>query len=210
VTTPEEPEETADVDDGLVDGLPEAAAAEEASPTEAGFAPAQGAAAESALHAELDAARAALAEANDRLKREQAQFVNDRRRIERLAEDRARFAISAVVTDLLPVVDAIHSAIEGLGEGEREGAVATGLAMVERQLLDALRRHGIERMEALDRPFDPTHHEAVLEREEARHPERTVVQVVRPGFTLHGRVVRPAHVVVSRGARAQGERDGAR
>jgi molecular chaperone GrpE len=175
----------------------------EASP-EARTATEAGAGLEPTLEARLDEARAALADAQDRLKREQAQFVNDRRRIERLAEDRARFAIGAVVTDLLPVVDAIHSAIEGLGEADREGAVATGLAMVERQLLDALRRHGIERIDALDRPFDPAVHEALLERDAGDRPERTVLQVVRPGFTLHGRVVRPAHVVVSR---AGGEKD---
>jgi molecular chaperone GrpE len=191
---------------------PERAGAEEAAeavPSEGGLIPPQTADEEAAaLREELESARSALAEATDRIKREQAQFLNDRRRIERQADERVRYAIGSVVTDLLPVVDALHGALEGLGESEQERRVAEGLRMVEKELLDVLRRHGVERIEALHQPFDPTRHEALLEQEAASR-ERTVLQVVRPGFTLHGRVVRPAHVVVSKPPpEPQGEGDG--
>jgi molecular chaperone GrpE len=163
------------------------------SATEGGFVPPQGV-------DEVAGLREALAEAQDRIKREQAEFLNDRRRVERQAEERVRYSVQSVVTDLLPVTDAIHNAIEGLKDTEHERRVAEGLRMVEKQLLDILAGHGVERIDALNRPFDPARHEALLEMEGGPSRERTVLQVVRPGFTLHGRVVRPAHVVVSRPA----------
>lgn len=149
--------------------------------------------------AELAAARQALAGAEDRLRRQQAEFVNDVRRIQRQADERVRYAAQPVVEDLLGVVDALHGAIEGLKDSEHERRVAEGLRLVERQLLDGLARHGVARIEAVGKPFDPTVHEAVLEMPSPA-AERTVLQVVRPGFTLHGRVVRPAHVIVSKPA----------
>jgi molecular chaperone GrpE len=178
-----------------------------ASPTEGGFVPPQGVDEVAGLREELEAARAALADAQDRIKREQADFVNDRRRVERQAEDRVRYAVQSVVTDLLPVTDALHGAIEGLRDTEHERRVGEGLRMVEKELLDVLGRHGVERIDALNKPFDPNRHEALLEMESPSRA-RTVLQVVRPGFTLHGRVVRPAHVVVSKppSTAAEGER----
>jgi molecular chaperone GrpE len=145
--------------------------------------------------AELEAKVAAL---EDRLRRQQADFLNDVRRIQRLSDERARFAVQPVVEDLLGVADALHGAIEGLSDSEHEKRVGEGLRMVERELLDVLGRHGVARIDAMNKPFDPAVHEAVMEMD-GPSPERTVLQVTRPGFTLHGRVVRPAHVVVSKG-----------
>jgi molecular chaperone GrpE len=155
------------------------------------------------LRAEGEALRAKADAAEDRRKREQADFVNEVRRIQRQADDRVRFAVQAVVTDLLPVTDALHGAIEGLKDGEHEKRVAEGLRMVEKQLLDILGGHGVQRIDALNKPFDPAVHEAILEMESPA-AARTVLQVIRPGFTLHGRVVRPAHVVVSRPPKGDG------
>ena len=133
----------------------------------------------------------------DKRKREQAEFVNEVRRIGRQADERVRFSVQSVVTDLLPVTDAIHGAIEGLKDTEHEKRVAEGLRMVEKELLEILGRHGVQRIDALHKPFDPAVHEAILEME-SPGAALTVLQVIRPGFTLHGRVVRPAHVIVSR------------
>ena len=156
------------------------------------------------LRAEVERLRAATTSLEERLRREQADFVNDVRRIRREADDRVRFAAEPVVTDLLGVADALHGAIEQLGQSEHEQRVAEGLRMVEKELVDALGRHGVARIDALHKPFDPAFHQAIVEIEVADAPAaRTVVQVVRPGFTLHGRVVRPAHVVVSRPASAE-------
>jgi molecular chaperone GrpE len=151
--------------------------------------------------AEVALLRAKVAALEDKVRRQAAEFVNDTRRIRQQADDRARFAAEPVVSDLLGVVDALHNAIQGLEATEHGRRVAEGLHLVERELLEALGRHGVARIDAAGKPFDPSFHQAILETD-APGPPRSVVQVVRPGFTLHGRVVRPAHVIVSKAAAA--------
>lgn len=144
---------------------------------------------------ELAAAKATIASLDDRIRRQQADFVNETRRIQRQADERVKFAVQPVVSDLLGVVDALHGAVEGLSTSEHERRVAEGLRLVEKELLDALARHGVGRIDAIGKPFDPTFHEAILEMEGAGAPG-SVLQVTRPGFLLHGRLLRAAHVIV--------------
>lgn len=152
----------------------------------------------SAPEAELAALKATVASLEAKVVLQQAEFLNEVRRIQRQAEERVKFAAQPVVEDVLGVADALHGAIEGLRDSEHEQRVAEGLRNVERQLVDALAKHGIQRVDALGKIFDPALHQAVVEIE-SPSPARTVLQVVRPGFLLHGRLVRPAHVVVSKG-----------
>ena len=65
------------------------------------------------------------------------------------------------------------------------------------QLLDALRRHGVKRIEAQGQPFDPNKHQAVMQQPSADQPPNTVLQVLQQGFMIHDRVLRPARVIVS-------------
>src|SRR5262249_24242732 len=148
---------------------------------------------------EAESLKATIANLEDRLRRQQADFVNDLRRVQRQADERVRYAAQPVVEDILGVADALHGAIEGLKDSEHEKRVAEALLMVDRQPLDGLSRHGVQRIDAAGKPFDPAFHQAILE-VESPAKERVVLQVVRPGFTLHGRVVRPAHVIVSKPA----------
>jgi len=155
--------------------------------------------------ARADAAEARADELDDRLKRALADFRNETQRIARQADEGRKYAVDGLVQELIPVLDALHSAREGLAQGSEEAgtpldAVRQGLDLVEKELLTVLGRHGVERIEAAASPFDPGLHEAVFV---VDHPElepNTVAQVLRPGFTLHGRVVRPAHVSVTRSA----------
>jgi molecular chaperone GrpE len=72
-----------------------------------------------------------------------------------------------------------------------------GVEMVQAQLLDILKRHGITQIEALGQPFDPHRHQAVRLQPAAGVPPHTVVQVLEQGFRIHDRLLRPARVVVS-------------
>lgn len=191
MTSPDDPTGPSAPGAGPTKG-PEAAAGPAATP------PADGATAPPPAD-EASTLRATVASLEDRLRRTQAEFVNDLRRVQRQADDRVRYAAQPVVEDVLGVADALHRAVEGLKDTEHERRVAEGLHMVERQLVDALARHGVARIEAVGKPFDPALHEAVLE-VESPAAARTVLQVVRPGFTLHGRLVRAAHVIVSKPA----------
>lgn len=165
-----------------------------------------------ALRAASERADAAEARADDleeKLKRALAEFRNETQRIGRQADERRKFAVEGLVGELLPVFDALHSAREGLsaaGESAGLDAVRHGLDLVEKELLKVLGRHGVERIEAAGEAFDPGLHEAVFVVDDPALDPSSVAQVLRPGFTLHGRVLRPAHVSVSQAAATpQGE-----
>jgi molecular chaperone GrpE len=73
-----------------------------------------------------------------------------------------------------------------------------GVAATERILTQILNRFGVEELNALDEPFDPMKHEAVMETDKADRPPGSVAQVLENGYTLHDRLLRPARVVVAK------------
>ena len=164
-----------------------------------------------ALRAASERADVAEARADDleeKLKRTLADFRNETQRIARQAEEQRKFAVEGLVGELLPVFDALHSAREGLvsaGKSQALDAVRQGFDLVEKDLLGVLGRHGVERIEASGEPFDPGLHEALFVVDDPALDPSSVAQVLRPGFTLHGRVVRPAHVSVTRAAESAAE-----
>lgn len=150
----------------------------------------------------LEVAEGRVQELEDRLRRAEAEFLNETRRIRRQSDEQGRYAAERVVVDLLPVVDALRSARAALGEGEADVMLREGLDLVDRQLVDVLSRHGIEPIDPLGEPFDPNCHEAMLMADDPSRPAQTVSQVLRTGYRLHARVVRPAQVIVARGGPA--------
>ena len=165
-------------------------------------APVGGPAGEGEAHAEAEdvaalRARAAQADAlEEKLQRVKAEFLNETKRIRRLSDEESKYAIDRVVVDLLPVLDALHSARGGLGDSEAELRMAEGLDLIGQQLTKVLDSHGVEEIEAEGAPFDPNVHEAMTTLEVPGGEPNSVAEVMRPGYTLHGRVVRPTQVIV--------------
>lgn len=134
----------------------------------------------------------------DHLRRLQAEFENYRKRVRREAEELRLRAGEDVVEALLPVVDNMARALEAADRHE-EGQLIAGLQLVSGQLHDALAAHGLEEVPtAPGDPFDPTVHEAVMTQPSGDHDEGAVLQVLERGYLLHGRLLRPAKVVVAR------------
>jgi len=153
---------------------------------------------------EIDALQARLREAEQArdeyltwAKQARADFENYQKRNQRDLATERRFAQSPLAGDLLPALDNLDRAITSAQQAGDKGALAQGVAMVQNQLLDALRRHGVTRMDALDKPFDPNLHQAVMQQPSTEHPPQTVLQVLEQGYLLHDRVLRPARVIVS-------------
>jgi len=144
----------------------------------------------------LDAARAEAAEHYDRFLRARAELDNVQKRHERELEERAKYAVEPLALDLLPVVDDLERA-KAYAE-EQGGSVAEGVDLVLRNLLDVLARHGIERVAGVGVAFDPAIHEAVAVIESDEVPAGTVLQEHRAGYTLKGRLLRAAMVVVAK------------
>ncbi len=151
-------------------------------------------------------ARAEIAELKDRLLRALAETENLRRRFEREREETAKFAVSRFARDLLAVADNLRRALESAPQGgelpEALKNVIAGVEVTERELLAVFERHEIRRIDPLGEKFDANLHQAMFEVESADQPRGTVVQVVAPGYTIAGRLLRAAMVGVSKGAPA--------
>jgi molecular chaperone GrpE len=127
-----------------------------------------------------------------------ADFENYQKRVQRdLAQER-RYAQKPLALDLLPSLDNLERATAAAKQAGETGPLVQGVAMVQAQLLDVLRRHGVTRIDALGKPFDPNLHQAVMQQPSADYPPGTVVQVLEHGYLLHDRVLRPATVAISK------------
>ncbi len=151
------------------------------------------------METELESAQREAAGHLETAQRLQADFDNYRKRVARDAEDAAKRAGQRVISELLPALDNLERAlahVEGGGTGEE---LVDGVRMVLSQVLDVLAKEGVERIDAVGQPFDPTEHQAVGQAERKDVPENTVVDMYSCGYRMHGRVLRPASVVVSTG-----------
>jgi molecular chaperone GrpE len=157
------------------------------------------------LEAELAAAREEAERYRERWVRERADLENLKRRTERERTDAVRFGTERLVSDLLGVVDDLERAIRASEEGAGGTALLDGVRLVVKSLLDVLARHGVTRIEAHGRTFDPTHHEAVAHVESDVHGAGMVIEEHRGGFRLNDRLLRPALVSVSKGPSAGDE-----
>jgi molecular chaperone GrpE len=131
------------------------------------------------------------------LQRTQADFENYRKRIQRDLDQERRYFLKPFALELLPVIDNLQRATAAAKQAGESGPLVQGVAMVQSQILDLLKRHGITPIEALGQPFDPNRHQAVMQQPSAQQPPGTVLQVLEQGFMIHDRVLRPASVVVS-------------
>jgi molecular chaperone GrpE len=134
----------------------------------------------------------------DTLRRVQAEFENYRKRVIKEQTALVDRATSGLVEQLLPVLDSFELASENLdaaGSDDIEN-VRKGVELVYAELLGVLEKAGLSRIEAEGKPFDPNVHEAVMQEEGDGEP--IVTDVLRTGYTLKGRVLRPAMVKVTR------------
>lgn len=128
--------------------------------------------------------------------RRQADFENYRKRVERERKEDVQRATALLVDALLPVLDAFERALGAHGDAGYE-EYRKGFDLIYRQLLDGLARIGLERIEALGKPFDPHYHQAVERVESADHAEGTVLEELQHGYKLRDRVLRPTMVRVA-------------
>ena len=143
----------------------------------------------------------------DQALRALADQENTRRRAQREIEDNSKYAVSNFARDVLPVGDNLRRALETITAAARAAdpalaKFAEGVELTERELLNILERNGIKRVDPVGQPFDHNFHQAVMQVENSAQPPGTVVQVFQPGYTIHGRLLRPAMVTVAKGSGA--------
>jgi molecular chaperone GrpE len=148
---------------------------------------------------ELSRLRQAGAEAEKRVLLAQAEAENFRKRLRRDVEEQLKFAAVPLIHDVLQVRDNLVRALEAASGNHESSGLSAGVAMVVKQLDDALAKHGIHEIPAAGELFDPNFHEAISQMPSQEHPSGTVALVAQTGFQMHDRVIRPAQVVVSTG-----------
>lgn len=158
---------------------------------------------ERALEVELEEARAEAERNLEAAKHWQAEFENFRRRQTVLAEDQSLRANERLVQRLLPVIDDLERTIDHVVAGGDLSYLLTGVEMVHKHVIDVLSHEGTTVIDPLGEEFDPHSQQAVSQREDPEVPEHTVIEVLQKGYRAHGRVLRPAMVVVSSGGPAQ-------
>jgi molecular chaperone GrpE len=146
---------------------------------------------------ELEASRAETAQYREHLQRLQAEFENYRKRVLREQTQAVDLAARPVFSRLLEVVDDFELALMHAQDRPDYDRFLHGVELVYAKLLDVLRSEGLERIEAEGKPFDPEYHEALMQSGEG-DGEPVVGDVLRPGYTMKGRVLRPAGVRVER------------
>ncbi|EJY57042.1 GrpE protein [Alicyclobacillus hesperidum URH17-3-68] len=139
---------------------------------------------------------AQIEELTQQLLRTRADFDNFRRRTRQEREELTQFATKKLLGDLLPVIDNFDRAMAAFDQVD-EPQLKTGIEMVHRQLQQLLGQYGVEAMAAEGATFDPALHEAVMQESVEGTEPGVVLQVLQKGYTIHGKVLRPAMVKVS-------------
>ncbi|MEL0005942.1 MAG: nucleotide exchange factor GrpE [Luminiphilus sp.] len=150
---------------------------------------------ESSASSDLEAE---LAAAKDAALRAQADAMNTQRRAEQEIEKARKFALERICGDLLSVVDNLERALEATGGDEGNASVLEGIELTRKGFMDVLVKYGVQPVDPLGEPFDPETAQAMSLVEQPDAEPNSVIAVMQKGYTLNGRLLRPAMVMVSK------------
>lgn len=150
------------------------------------------------LEKQLEEERAKSAEYLDNWRRAAADMANYKKRSEKDAGEMTRFANSVLIARLLPVLDDFERAIQTIPDNLRGLTWIDGIMLISRKMAAVLELEGLKPIEALNKPFDPNIHEAVIHEETDQHEEGTVIAELQKGYRLGDRVLRPTMVKVAK------------
>ncbi|MFL5289721.1 MAG: nucleotide exchange factor GrpE [Rhodopila sp.] len=149
----------------------------------------------------ITALEAELAEMKERWMRAEAENANVRARGRKDADDARQYAVQKFAADVVETAENLRRGIDSLPQGDNLPEIVIkvreGLEGVERSFLGTLERNGIKREDPVGQPFDPNLHQAMAEQASAEHAPGTVLQAWTPAWTLNGRLLKPAMVVVA-------------
>ncbi len=177
----------------------EAQAAEAAVQTEAEQVSQESEADAEKLIQELAAANAEIVNLKDQMLRIQAEAQNVRRRAEQDVEKAHKFGVEKFASEMLPIVDSMERALEAFGEDEALLPMREGVEMTMQMFIAGLAKFKMEQVNPKGETFDPALHQAMSMIDLPDTAANTVVEVMQKGYTLHGRLVRPAMVIVAKG-----------
>ncbi|MHC4618128.1 MAG: nucleotide exchange factor GrpE [Planctomycetota bacterium] len=133
-----------------------------------------------------------------KLQRVGADYANFQKRVPKQIADTIAYEKENIIKTLLPALDNLEHTLQNANAAEDVDVLVKGIRIIYDQTLNILKSHGVEQIKALDENFDPSVHEAVMQREEQDRTDNTVVEEFQKGYKLNGRVIRPSKVVVNK------------
>jgi molecular chaperone GrpE len=153
-----------------------------------------------AVEGEMERLKAELVAAKDQVLRGQAEMQNVRRRAEQDVEKAHKFALDRFAGDIVTVADNLERALTTIDRhDDKQQPVAEGIELTLKSLLDTLQKHGVKQLNPMGEPFNPQEQEAIAMVPNPAMEPNSVMDVMQKGYTLNGRIVRPARVVVVKG-----------
>ena len=150
---------------------------------------------------ELERLRQEAQQAKGQYLRILADYENTKKRMQREREEFVKYSAETVVRGLLPIIDSLDQALVAVDKQADPQAVIKGVHLIYRQLLGLLEKEGVKRIPTVGAPFDPHQHEAIAQVETTDgKADNTVAEEVQVGYTMHGKVIRPAMVKVAKKA----------
>lgn len=134
----------------------------------------------------------------DMLQRVQADFVNYKRRANEEREEQQKYANSRLVLRILPVLDEFSLAMQHASESDAGASWLEGIKLIQRKMLSVLESENVQKIDADGKEFQPFEHEAVGYQESNEHQDGQILTVVRDGYKMHDRIIRPALVILSK------------
>jgi molecular chaperone GrpE len=126
-----------------------------------------------------------------------ADFDNFKKRMALEQENLIQFANENLILALLPVLDGFERAVTTCKDKKIQEEFVKGILLIKRQMEDALKKFGVESIPSLDKPYDANLHEAIMQKK-SKKPEGIIIEEVQKGFTIHGKVIKPSMVIVSK------------
>ncbi|MCM3021782.1 nucleotide exchange factor GrpE [Heyndrickxia ginsengihumi] len=136
-------------------------------------------------------------EYENRYVRLRADFDNFRRRVDLDKQASEKYRAQHLITNLLPAIDNFERALQMASEDEQTKQLLQGMEMVYRNILEALKKEGVEPIEALGKEFDPHYHQAIMQAQEEDVESNIIVEEFQKGYILKDRVIRPSMVKVN-------------
>jgi molecular chaperone GrpE len=132
------------------------------------------------------------------LQRVSADYANFQKRVPRQVSDSAAYQKERVIKSLLPVLDNLEHTLLNAGSAEDVDVLVKGIQITHDQMLDILKSHDVEQIQALGEMFDPSRHEAMMRRSKPEREDNVVLEEFQKGYMLNGRAIRPSRVIVNK------------
>lgn len=134
----------------------------------------------------------------EKLQRVSADYANYQKRVPKQIADTIAYEKEKIIKTLLPALDNFDHALQNAPSAENIDVLVEGIKIVYDQMLDILKSHGVTQIKSLDEKFDPSLHQAMMQRSEPEKEENVVLEEFQKGYKLNDRVIRPSKVIVNK------------